>query len=104
MTLFVQIVAIQNWDDSLSAPDVLALRRNFGATVRPVLSELAGGPSSGSYSNEADALEPNFQVKFYGSNYACLESIKAIYDPNDLFIVPTGVRSEFWDADGMCTV
>jgi hypothetical protein len=80
------------------------LRRNFTATARPVLSDLAGGPLSGSYSNKADVLEPNFQVTFYGSNYARLERIKVIYDPNDLFIVPTGVRSEYWDADGMCTV
>ncbi|KAF8265098.1 hypothetical protein EI94DRAFT_1702711 [Lactarius quietus] len=98
------IVVTQVWDDSLSAPDVLALRRNFTSMARPVLANLAGGPSSGSYSNEADVLEPNFQVTFYGSNYARLERIKAIYDPNDLFIVRTGVRSEFWDADGMCMV
>jgi FAD/FMN-containing dehydrogenase len=103
-TAKTHIIAGQIWDDSLSAPDVLALRRNFTSTVMPVLSDLAGGPSSGSYSNEADVLEPNFQVTFYGSNYARLESIKAIYDPNDLFIVPTGVRSEYWDADGMCRV
>ncbi|KAF8260277.1 FAD-binding domain-containing protein [Lactarius quietus] len=103
-TAKTHIVATQYWDDSLSAPDVLEFRRNFTSTVRPVLADLAGGPSSGSYSNEADVLEPNFQVTFYGSNYARLERIKAIYDPNDLFIVRTGVRSEFWDADGMCTV
>jgi hypothetical protein len=99
---FFQVVATQRWDSSLSAADVQTLRRNFTATVRPVLSELAGGPSSGSYSNEGDVLEPDFRVTFYGRNYQRLESIKATYDPNDLFIVPTGVRSEFWDAEGMC--
>ena len=88
----------------MSADDVEALRRNFTATVRPVLAELAGGASSGSYSNEADVLEPNFAVTFYGPNYSRLESVKAAYDPNDLFIVPTGVRSEHWDAEGMCRV
>jgi hypothetical protein len=98
------MIATQSWEDSLSAADVLALRRNFTSISRPVLSNLAGGSSSGSYSNEADVLEPNPQVTFYGSNYARLKSIKAIYDPNDLFIVPTGVRSEYWDADGICTV
>ena len=87
----------------MAAADVLALRRNFSSIARPVLADLAGGPSSGSYSNEGDVLEPNFQVTFYGTNYARLKNIKAIYDPNDLFIVPTGVRSEYWDADGMCT-
>ena len=76
---------------------------NFTATSRPALVELAGSESSGSYSNEADVLEPNFQVAFFGPNYARLEKIKVEYDPNDLFIVPAGVRSEFWDSEGMCT-
>jgi Berberine and berberine like len=88
----------------LSVEDVQEFRKNFTATVRPVLSDLAGGESSGSYSNEADVLEPNFTVTFYGPNYSRLECIKAAYDPNDLFIVRTGVRSEHWDAEGMCQV
>jgi len=96
------LIATQNWDSALPAASVQALRRNFTATVRPVLSELAGGASSGSYSNEGDVLEPDFSVTFYGSNYHRLERIKAVYDPNDFFIVPTGVRSEHWDAEGMC--
>ena len=99
-----QVIAGQTWNDTLSAADVQALRQNFTATIGPVLSQLAGGPASGAYSNEADALEPNFQVTFYGQNYPLLESIKAAYDPNDLFIVQTGVRSEFWDAEGLCQV
>ncbi len=69
-----------------------------------MLEELAGGESSGSYSNEGDVLEPNFNVTFFGPNYPRLEQIKAAYDPNDLFIVPAGVPSEFWDSEGMCTI
>jgi hypothetical protein len=88
----------------LSAENVQALRKNFTATVRPALAGLAGGESSGSYSNEGDVLEPNFRVTFFGTNYPRLEKIKAAYDPNDLFIVPVGVRSEFWDSEGMCTI
>jgi hypothetical protein len=88
----------------LSAVDVQALRKNFTATAGSILAGLAGGESSGSYSNEGDVLEPNFRVTFFGSNYPRLESIKAEYDPNDLFIVPVGVRSEFWDSEGMCTI
>ncbi|KAI0248047.1 FAD-binding domain-containing protein [Lactifluus subvellereus] len=98
------VVAVQSWNETLSADDVQALRRNFTSTVQPVLAELAGGASSGSYSNEADVLEPNFAVTFFGPNYSRLECIKAAYDPNDLFIVPAGVRSEHWDAEGMCRV
>jgi hypothetical protein len=88
----------------LSAADVQALRKNFTATARPVLAGLAGGEFSGSYSNEGDVLEPNFRVTFFGPKYPRLENIKAAYDPNDLFIVPVGVRSEFWDSEGMCTI
>ena len=88
----------------MSAADVQALRKNFTATARPVLAGLAGGESSGSYSNEGDVLEPKFRVTFFGANYPRLEKIKAAYDPNDLFIVPVGVRSEFWDPEGMCTI
>jgi hypothetical protein len=88
----------------LSAENVQALRKNFTATVRPVLAGLSGGESSGSYSNEGDVLEPNFRVTFFGTNYPRLEKIKAAYDPSDLFIVPVGVRSEFWDSEGMCTI
>jgi hypothetical protein len=88
----------------LSTADVQAWRKKFTATARPVLVELAGGESSGSYSNEGDVLEPNFRVTFFGPNYPRLEKIKATYDPSDLFIVPVGVRSEFWDSEGMCTI
>ncbi|KAI0248050.1 FAD-binding domain-containing protein [Lactifluus subvellereus] len=98
------VIAIQYWDDTLSSADVQSFRKNFTATVQPVLSDLAGGAFSGSYSNEGDVLEPNFAVTFFGPNYSRLECIKAAYDPNDLFIVPAGVRSEHWDAEGMCQV
>ena len=98
------MVVTQRWDSSLSASDVQELRRNFTAIARPALAGLAGGESSGSYMNEGDVLEPDFRVTFFGSKYPRLEQIKAAYDPNDLFIVPAGVRSEFWDSEGMCTI
>jgi len=103
-TAKAHVIATQNWGSTLPAEDVQTLRRKFTATVRPVLSDLAGGLSSGSYSNEGDVLEPDFRVTFYGPNYQRLEEIKYLYDPNDLFIVPVGVRSEYWDSEGMCKV
>ncbi|KAH9985248.1 hypothetical protein BJV77DRAFT_965658 [Russula vinacea] len=103
-TAKTHVVATQRWDSSLSASDVQALRRNFTAIARPALAGLAGGESSGSYMNEGDVLEPDFRVTFFGSKYPRLEQIKAAYDPEDLFIVPVGVRSEFWDSEGMCTI
>lgn len=71
-------------------------------TQVPILANWTGEPDSGAYSNEADVREPNFQVTFFGQNYAKLKSIKKIYDPDDLFIVGAGVGSEDWDEQGLC--
>ncbi len=62
------------------------------------------GTDAGSYSNEADSLEPNFKTTFYGPYYDRLSEIKRKYDPHDLFIVVKGVGSECWDSDGFCKV
>ncbi|KAF2837890.1 FAD/FMN-containing isoamyl alcohol oxidase-like protein MreA [Patellaria atrata CBS 101060] len=50
----------------------------------------------GSYANEADVDEPNFQQSFYGSNYPRLSQIKKERDPWDLFYATTAVGSERW--------
>lgn len=42
-------------------------------------------PESGSYSNEADYFEPNWQQSFWGDNYARLLEIKHKVDPKGLF-------------------
>ncbi|KAJ7118087.1 hypothetical protein C8R44DRAFT_559976, partial [Mycena epipterygia] len=62
----------------------------------PILEKMSG-PNARAYSNKADVMEPNFQTTFFGPNYAKLSAIKAKYDPDDLFIVHTGVGSERWD-------
>ena len=69
----------------------------------PILKKIAG-PRDAAYSNEADVLERDFRNVFYGSNYARLSQIKSKYDPNDIFIVRTGVGSERWDSYGLCKV
>jgi len=69
----------------------------------PILAALAG-PGGGSYSNEADVREPDFQTTFFGNNYPRLSEIKEQYDPEDLFIVGAGVGSERWDPAGICRV
>lgn len=70
----------------------------------PILARLAGGPGSGSYSNEGDVREPDFQTTFFGDNYKRLEAVKQRYDPEDMFIVSAGVGSERWDEEGICRV
>ncbi|KAI0381467.1 FAD-binding domain-containing protein [Hypomontagnella monticulosa] len=53
-------------------------------------------PGAGSYMNEGDPGEPNWQQAFYGSNYQRLLSIKQERDPWGLFWAPTTVGSEGW--------
>jgi FAD/FMN-containing dehydrogenase len=56
--------------------------------------------TTGSYVNETDYFEENWQDSFWGSNYAKLLSIKTKYDPDGLFFVHHGVGSESWSSDG----
>ncbi|KAL1852402.1 hypothetical protein VTK73DRAFT_9232 [Phialemonium thermophilum] len=53
-------------------------------------------PGAGSYLNEGDINEPNFQQAFYGSSYDRLYRIKKQYDPHGTFYAYTGVGSEDW--------
>lgn len=76
-------------------PDQQKLTDDF----MPRLKQLA--PESGSYLNEADYQETDWQTAFYGDNYQELSRIKAKYDPDDLFYGITAVGSErFYIADG----
>jgi FAD/FMN-containing dehydrogenase len=51
-------------------------------------------PGSGSYLNETDYFEPDWQHSFWGRNYSRLLEIKQAYDPANLFRVHHGVGSE----------
>jgi FAD/FMN-containing dehydrogenase len=57
-------------------------------------------PVKGSYVNETDYFEENWQESFWGSNYKKLLTIKHTYDPEGLFFVHHGVGTEVWSADG----
>ncbi|KAJ7265025.1 FAD-binding domain-containing protein [Mycena rebaudengoi] len=102
-TAKVHLVLVNGWTDSATLEKISAERTVFKNTHLPILEKLSGS-NAGSYSNEADVLETNFQTTFFGPNYAKLSAIKKKYDPNDLFIVGAGVGSERWDQWGLCTV
>ncbi len=51
-------------------------------------------PGSGSYVNETDYFEPDWQRSFWGANYPRLLEIKRRYGPANMFRVHHGVGSE----------
>ena len=61
---------------------------------RAVAPESANG---GSYLNEANPDQPNWQAAFYGKHYEKLLGIKGKYDPGHVFYAPTAVGSEGWE-------
>jgi FAD/FMN-containing dehydrogenase len=55
---------------------------------------------NGSYVNETNYFEKDWQRAFWGDNYSRLTEIKHEYDPEGLFFVHNGVGSEGWSTDG----
>jgi hypothetical protein len=54
----------------------------------------AATPDAGSYVNETDYFEPDWQRSFWGDNYPRLVAIKHRYDPGNLFTCHHCVGSE----------
>ncbi|KAI0045748.1 FAD-binding domain-containing protein [Auriscalpium vulgare] len=103
-TAKTHVIVVNNWDDTATSAEIEAFKHKITDEHVPALAKLTGESDSASYTNEADAREPNWKTTFYGVNYPRLLTVKAAYDPNDLFIVPTGVGSDRWDAYGVCRV
>lgn len=59
-------------------------------------------PGAGTYVNETDYFEPDWQEALWGTNYPKLLALKKKYDPEGLFVCHHCVGSEAWSADGMC--
>ncbi|KAI0866916.1 putative 6-hydroxy-D-nicotine oxidase [Xylaria cubensis] len=91
--LFFVIVGT-SWTDTSTPAEIEAANKavtwNLGAKLRSI------SRGSGTYLNEADVAEPNFQQAFYGTNYDRLLAIKKSVDPWDTFWAPTAVGSENW--------
>ncbi|KAI1095728.1 FAD binding domain-containing protein [Rostrohypoxylon terebratum] len=76
------------------------IQQKMTDTLMPALEAVT--PGGGSYINEADFRQPDWQTAFYGVNYDTLRDIKKKYDPEDLFYGLTAVGSDEWavQADG----
>jgi FAD binding domain/Berberine and berberine like len=79
----------------------LSEARNESRSMRAAAEHLKKMvPVKGSYVNETDYFEEDWQESFWGSNYKKLLSVKHICDPDGLFFVHHGVGTELWSADG----
>jgi hypothetical protein len=56
-------------------------------------------PEAGAYVNEAAPGEPNWKVKYWGTHYNKLESIKKKYDPSHLFWCSPCVGADYYTYD-----
>ena len=72
-------------------------RKQVDQCMRPLRAMV---PNPGSYLNESNYFEKDWQQSYWGSNYARLAEVKRQYDPDGLFFVHNGVGSEQWSADG----
>jgi hypothetical protein len=91
------------WNFTAPWSEAFAVQEKMTKEIIPLVE--AATPGSGSYVNEADFRQPNFQDTFWGSNYGKLLSIKKKWDPSGLFYATVGVGSEAWtvQTDGrMC--
>lgn len=85
-----------------SAQNVMQARYNF--THGPMQSFRDISPGAGSYGNEGDRLEPNFQWSYFGSFYPRLLELKKQYDPFNVFYAVTAVGSEFFEVRSVDSV
>jgi FAD/FMN-containing dehydrogenase len=81
-------------------PSVSAGRDSRARIARCMNTLRAAVPNAGSYFNETNYFEKNWQQSFWGENYTRLAEIKKKYDPLGLFYVHHGVGSEQWSDDG----
>jgi FAD/FMN-containing dehydrogenase len=88
-----RVVAAESAADIAAAVD-FAREHGAGLVIKGTGHIRAEAPDAGSYVNETDYHQPDWQRSFWGDNYARLLRIKHAYDPGNLFRVHHGVGSE----------
>ncbi|KAF1925976.1 isoamyl alcohol oxidase [Didymella exigua CBS 183.55] len=82
------------WNFTAPWSEALETQQKMTNVIMPIVE--AATPGSGSYVNEADFNQKNWQTTFWGDNYSKLLSIKQKWDPSGLFYATVGVGSEAW--------
>jgi FAD/FMN-containing dehydrogenase len=84
----------------MPAPNLVLARFLAGKVKASMKALRVAAPNTGTYVNECDYFQDDWQRAFWGPNYPRLARIKRRYDPDGLFTVHHGVGSEGWSADG----
>jgi len=95
-----EVVVPVGWQDTTPVEMQVAIAKILTDVLMPQL--IAMDPEMGTYTNEANPYEPEWQTVFWGANYARLLQIKNKWDPHGLFRCNRCVGSERWDASGNC--
>lgn len=82
------------WDWARPWTDLQGLQAELMGTITPALESAT--PGSGTYLNEGNFAQVNWQREFYGENYERLSRIKQRYDPEGVIYGQTAVGSERW--------
>ncbi|KAI1296241.1 hypothetical protein F5Y03DRAFT_296493 [Xylaria venustula] len=93
----IQAIFTVPWDWSVPRSEMENREKYVSEYVTPAPQVVT--PGSGSYMNEGNFRQSDWQKQFFGINYDRLLDIKQEYDPDHLFYVPQGVGSEFWGED-----
>jgi FAD/FMN-containing dehydrogenase len=93
-TAVMHAITSISWPVPSTPSSILATWKNFTSVTMQKWRDIT--PGSGSYLNEADRLEPNWQQSFWGDKYARLLQIKREYDVRDVFWAVNAVGSEGW--------
>ncbi|KAI9677544.1 MAG: hypothetical protein M1817_006498 [Caeruleum heppii] len=98
--VLLDMVVTSAWNNTAPWAEMIANQVKMTDDWMPKLKAIS--PSSGTYMNEGDFRDPDWKSAFYGKNYDRLRSIKAKYDPNNVFYATTAVGSDYWkvEADG----
>lgn len=93
-TAYIHNIVARGWAPGSPKAIQDAVHSDITYTKVGAMKELA--PNTGSYMNEADALDPDWQRDFYGASLTTLREYKKLYDPGSLFYCPTCVGSDAW--------
>ncbi|KAF2121183.1 hypothetical protein BDV96DRAFT_484134 [Lophiotrema nucula] len=98
-TSLLHAITGRRWNLPSTTSSILAARNSFTNGTMQKWRDVT--PGSGSYLNEADRLEPNWQQAFWGDKYARLLQIKKDNDPKDVLWAVNAVGSEGWRVESV---